>query len=80
MQTIPASSDKRWLEILGREKAVSFKFIATKILAGRLRLKYKQDASPEKVQKYIEEFRTFFETNRNISLVAEDLATIIQSE
>jgi len=78
MTTIPANSEEMWIKVLQGDEVIPFEFLATKLLVARLRMNYKIDASTEKVGKYIEELRAFFETGKNISIAVRDLETIKQ--
>jgi len=74
---IPESNDQKWEEAISGNKEYQFKFLATKILLGRLRLSYHNNATTEKMTSCANEIKLFFEKNKNISLAMEDLKEIV---
>jgi hypothetical protein len=59
--TVPAKTDKCWLDILTGKKEPALTALATKLLLQRLRQNVRQD--PAAASKAVDEFHTFFVTN-----------------
>jgi hypothetical protein len=74
---IPESTNKKWEEAIIDNREYKFKFLATKIILGRLRLCYNNNATPEQIKTCASELRTFFEKNKNIPVAIEDLKEIV---
>lgn len=74
---IPDSKDKKWEQAISGDAEYQFKFLATKILLGRLRLSYQNDSSPQQMSACINELRAFFEKNQNVPVAMEDLKEIV---
>lgn len=71
-------SHPNWKKIIGEQSDVQFDFLATKILLGRLHLKYKQE--PASISSCIEELREFFIKNENQPKVVSDLNKIFNNK
>ena len=75
---VPMASHPNWKKIIGEQSDVQFDFLATKILLGRLHLKYKQE--PSSISSCIEELREFFVKNENQPKVVADLNKIFNNK
>lgn len=73
---VPEISEAKWDEVITTDKEYEFKFLATKILLGRLRLNYKNKNTADELQKCKSELRNFFEKNVNIPVAVNDLNEI----
>ncbi len=73
---VPEISDAKWDEVICSDKEYQFKFLATKILLGRLRLNYKNINTSDELEKCKSELRNFFEKNENIPVAVNDMNEI----
>ena len=77
---IPDESRMEWKQVISGQKVLSFEYLATKILLGRLTLAYKFDSSPTAVQKSVSEFRAFFSNGIAQPKIQSDLKQIFGNE
>lgn len=74
--SLPAKSRKEWQDIVTGKKTYTLKFLAAKILLGRLTRSAGEDSSPGNVQKCVDQLYEVFAKNEHIPTVQEDLKTI----
>jgi len=74
--SLPAKGSKEWSEIVTGKKTFTFKFLATKILLGRLTRSVSENPSPENIRAGIDQLYDVFAKNAHIPSVQEDLKTI----
>ncbi|GAB7079824.1 hypothetical protein [Megalodesulfovibrio paquesii] len=73
---IPSATNEAWLRIvMGKEKH-ALRFLAAKVLLGRLVHAVEQDPSPENVADCITQLYQLYASNQHIPKVQEDLRTI----
>lgn len=73
---LPDTEHPAWLQVISGEKVHPYESLATKIILGRLNLKFRLDSSPEATEQYIQELRGYFEMNLRLPKVQADLARI----
>lgn len=73
---VPSKSHKAWQEIVTEKKTFQLKFLATKILLGRLVRSVKDDPSSANVARCVDDLHAIFLTNSKMPSVQEDLQTI----
>ena len=76
---LPAKNDRIWNDIVTGKKAYPLKFLAAKILLGRLTHSVKKDHSPENITTSIDQLYAIYANNINIPCAQEDLAAISSS-
>ena len=74
--TIPSSSNPKWAKLISGEIKPVFKFLAIKLLLGRLNRRYNQDQSPATMNSCIAELIAFFKKNAHLPVANNDLTTI----
>jgi hypothetical protein len=77
---IPTEQNPIWEELISGESQHQFEFLGTKIILGRLRMRYRKCQSPQEVNKYVHELRTFFEKNLHLPKVQTDLKKVFGKE
>ena len=75
--SLPAQTDPRWKNVIQLDRDYNFQFLATKILLGRLRLKYKQNQTPQTLENAATELYQFFSKNMNLPKAVNDLGEIL---
>lgn len=73
---IPSKDNSKWKEIVTGEKTYTLKFLAAKILLGRLTRRISQDSSDENISKAIEELHTIYSRNADNASAKVDIKTI----
>ncbi|QAZ68147.1 hypothetical protein [Solidesulfovibrio carbinolicus] len=73
---VPSKSNKTWQDIVTGKKTFQLKFLAAKILLGRLTRTVKEDPSPNTINNSVDQIYTLFSSNLNMPSVQEDLKTI----
>jgi hypothetical protein len=73
---IPGNEAPAWSELIVSKKPITFQYLATKILVGRLVFTYQMDPSPANKAKCIDELISFFRKNIEIPTAQADLTTI----
>lgn len=76
--SVPEENHPRWAQTILGERSPNFEFLATKVLIGRLVLKYKQTPTPEELKKYVHELRDFFQRHENMPKAQADLMKIFE--
>ncbi|MBF0360332.1 MAG: hypothetical protein HQK49_04935 [Oligoflexia bacterium] len=71
--SLPEATNLIWSDILLEHKQIDFKFFAAKIFIGNAKLIYKDDPTPQNLQKLTKELRELFAKNLNLPTVQEDL-------
>ena len=74
--SIPNATNPKWKKLLAGEIKVDLKFLALKLLLGRLNMKYKKDPSDATTRESVKELVAFFEKNKNIPVATDDLTKI----
>lgn len=70
---LPSKNDRIWIEIVTGKKICQLKFLAAKILLGRLTRSVQEDSSPENIMASIEQIYTIYENNINMPSVKDDI-------
>ena len=73
---MPSKSNKTWQDIVTGRKTFQLKFLASKILLGRLVRSAKEDSSPENINKCVDDLYAIFANNIKMPSVQDDLKTI----
>lgn len=73
---IPSARNPLWKELIRSESEYAFEFLATKIILGRLNLKFRLNNSPEELDRCVYELVAFFEKNSHVPKVQNDLKLI----
>ncbi|MCL2672884.1 MAG: hypothetical protein FWF01_00665 [Alphaproteobacteria bacterium] len=73
---VPAATNQAWSDIITAKKTYALKFLAAKILLGRLIASVNLDPSPDNVQACAAQLQGLFAKNTAIPSAKEDLATI----
>ncbi|WP_319780113.1 hypothetical protein [Maridesulfovibrio sp.] len=73
---VPPSSNSRWKEIVTGKKTYTLKFLAAKILLGRLMRNVKADGSADNVSKAVAELHAIYTKNADNASAKEDLQTM----
>ena len=74
--SLPEKSRKEWNEIVTGKKTFTLKFLAAKILLGRLTRSASEDPSPGNIKTCVDQLYDVFAKNGHIPSVQEDLKTI----
>jgi hypothetical protein len=74
---IPNESHPAWMQIISEQTFPEFKCLATKVLIGRLKLRYKKNPTPDIKQDCIDELRVFFQRHQKFPKVLSDLNVIL---
>ncbi len=72
--SVPAKSNPRWAELLTGKKTYTLKFLAAKIMLGRLARSVQ--ANPSSLPAAIDELHTLFSKNETSAAAQGDLNTI----
>lgn len=73
---LPDKSHPAWQMLITKQNDHAFKFLATNMILGRLAIQYKYSPTEPIMEKAIEELRSFFEANKHLPLMQDDLKTI----
>jgi hypothetical protein len=73
---IPPKNNVVWKDIVTGKKTFTLKFLAAKILLGRLVASVKKNNTPENIQDAVEQLHTIYEKNKNAPSVQDDIKTI----
>ena len=73
---LPDKSHPAWQRLITNQHDYTFKFLATKMILGRLAIQYKYLPTEPMMDKAIEELYTFFEANKHLPFMQDDLKTI----
>lgn len=74
--SVPPKDDPKWAEIITGEKTYALKFLAAKILLGRLLRLVNADPSSGNVVSAVDELHALYSKNATITSVKDDLQTI----
>lgn len=74
--SIPPKTKPHWAEIVTGKKKYELKFLAAKILLGRLVRAVSKDPSPANVKGAVDELHAIFEKNNAAPTVQADIKTI----
>jgi len=73
---VPSKSNPAWTDIVTGKKAYQLKFLAAKILLGRLTRSVKEDPTPDTIKASVDQLYAIFANNVNMPSVQDDLKTI----
>ena len=73
---LPSKSNKTWQDIVTGKKTFQLKFLAAKILLGRLTRNVKEDPSPNTISNSVDQIYALLSSNLNMPSVQDDLKTI----
>ena len=73
---IPSATHQAWLDIVTGRKTHVLRFLAAKVLLGRLVHSVEQDPSPENIADCITQLYQLYASNLHIPKVQEDLKNI----
>jgi hypothetical protein len=73
---VPSKSNKAWQDIVTGKKTYQLKFLAAKILLGRLTRSVKEDPSSDNINASVDQLYAIFANNVNMPSVQDDLKTI----
>ncbi len=73
---VPSKTHKAWTEVVTGKKACQLKFLAAKILLGRVVRSVKENPSPDNISSAVEQLRNIYEKNVDMATVQDDLKTI----
>ncbi|GAB6111872.1 hypothetical protein [Desulfomicrobium escambiense] len=74
--SIPAKNHPKWVEVVTGKKTFDLKFLAVKIMLGRVIRSLSADPSPANIQGAIDHLHSIYEKNESNPAVKEDLKTI----
>lgn len=74
--SVPPKNKPQWADIVTGKKTYNLKFLAAKILLGRLVRTVGADPSPANVSKSVDELHALFEKNSSSPSALNDLKTI----
>ena len=74
--SIPAKNHPKWTEIVTGKKTYELKFLAVKIMLGRVIRSVSADNSPANIQNAVDHLYSIYEKNESNPAVKEDLKTI----
>jgi hypothetical protein len=73
---IPKNSHPNWMKVITEQISPNFNCLATKMLVGRLRLRYKRDPTPDNSQDCVAELCNYFNKHQSIPKILNDLNAI----
>ncbi|WP_029459484.1 hypothetical protein [Solidesulfovibrio alcoholivorans] len=73
---LPDRNASIWNEIVTGKKTCQLKFLAAKILLGRLTRSVKEDGSEENITAGIDQLYALYANNRNMPSARDDLAAL----
>ena len=74
---VPDVTDPIWAKLVTRERICELRFLAARILLGRLLRCVNEDCSPDNVQQCAEQIHAIFANNVNAPSVQADLKTLL---
>lgn len=74
--SVPAKTHPRWAEIVTGKKAFDLKFLAAKIMLGRVVRNVSAAPTPDNIRDAVEHLHSIYEKNEANPTVKEDLKTI----
>ncbi len=74
--SVPPKNNPKWAEIVTGKKTYALKFLAAKILLGRIVRTVSADPAPAKVQDAVNQLHAIFEKNAASPSAQDDLKTI----
>jgi len=74
--SLPAKSRKEWRDLVTGKKTVTLKFLAFKIVLGRLTRSTNENPSPDNIAACIDQLYDVFAKNEHMPSVQEDIKTI----
>lgn len=74
--SLPGKNSKEWTDIVTGKKTYALKFLAAKILLGRLVRSASENPSPDNIKACIDQLYDVFSKNAHIPSVQEDIKTI----
>jgi len=73
---VPAKSHSRWNDIVTGQKTFELKFLAAKIMLGRVVRTISTDPTPENINGAVAQLHSLYERNAASPSVQQDLKTI----
>lgn len=73
---VPNISHKGWQDVVTGKKTYALKFLAAKIMLGRLTRSIKDNPSPDNVKAGVEQLHNLLAQNAHVPSVQDDLKTI----
>lgn len=73
---VPPKSQKQWADIVTGKKTYELKFLAAKILLGRLVRSIGSSATPDAIKEGVDQLHAIYEKNAASPSVQDDLKTI----
>jgi hypothetical protein len=73
---VPSKTQKQWADIVTGRKTYELKFLAAKIMLGRLVRTVGPGGSPESIRDAVDQLHAVYEKNAASPSVQEDLKTI----
>ncbi len=73
---VPAKSNRTWIDVVTGKKSYNLKFLAAKILLGRVIRSVESNPSDENINAAIDQLRNIYMKNTDIAAVQDDLKTI----
>lgn len=74
--SIPAKNHPRWSEIVTGKKTYDLKFLAVKIMLGRVVRSVSADPTPTNIKNAVDHLHSIYEKNESSPVVQDDLKTI----
>jgi hypothetical protein len=73
---LPGKDDSIWYDIVTGKKTCQLKFLAARILLGRLTRSVEEDDSEENITAGIDQLYALYANNRNMPSAMDDLAAL----
>ncbi len=73
---VPPKNHARWADIVTGKKAYELKFLAAKIMLGRVVRNVSAAPTPENIREAVDQLHAIYEKNASSPSVQEDLQTI----
>ncbi len=73
---VPPKNHARWADIVTGKKAYDLKFLAAKIMLGRVVRNVSAAPTPENIREAVDQLHAIYEKNASSPSVQEDLQTI----
>jgi len=73
---LPGKQHPIWKGLIRSQGQYQFEFLATKLILGRLHLKYRRNRSHQEMEKCVHELWTFFKKNSDLPKIQNDLKKI----
>jgi hypothetical protein len=77
---VPSKSHKAWMDIVTGKKLYALRFLAAKILLGRVIRSVSENPSLDNINASIEQLRNIYKKNIDTPSVQQDLKTIFGEE